>query len=105
MVAGLAHFVETSKYVRIVPPVLGHAQLLVYVSGICEILGGIGVLLPRTRRAAGAGLIALLIAVFPANIYMATHPKLFAGIAPPVALYWRLPLQPLLVAWVWWCCF
>jgi uncharacterized membrane protein len=105
VVAGLAHFLKTSEYERIVPPILGHAGLLVYISGICEILGGVGVMMHRTRRPAGAGLIALLIAVFPANIYMAMHPEMFAGIASPAAMLWRLPLQFVLIAWVLWSCF
>ena len=102
--AGVAHFLQSSRYEQIVPPYLGHAQLLVYVSGVFEILGGLGALLYRTRRLAGVGLIALLIAVFPANIYMATHPYLFTGIASPAVLLWRLPFQLVLIAWVWWCC-
>lgn len=100
------HFTLTSFYVRIVPPPLdAHAQLLVYLSGICEILGGIGVSFPQTRRAAGMGLLALLVAVFPANLYMAIQPELFRDVATPVALLLRLPLQLVIMAWVWFCCF
>jgi uncharacterized membrane protein len=105
VVAGSLHFLYPSTYARIVPPTFGHAKTLVYVSGVCEILGGFGVLLSPLRKAAGVGLIALLIAVFPANLYMALHPALFATIASPVALDARLPLQAVLIAWVYWCCF
>ena len=100
------HFIRTPFYVRMMPPPLDqHALLLVYISGVCEILGGIGVLLPQTRRLAGFGLLALLLAVFPANVYMAMHPELFADIGSPTALAIRLPIQFLIAAWVWWCCF
>lgn len=102
--AGINHFAHPSVYVRTVPPWLPAPGLLVVISGICEILGGIGVLLPGTRRYGGAGLIALLVAVFPANVQMAQHPELYADIATAPALYIRLPLQLVLIAWVWWIC-
>jgi len=87
-----------------VPPWLPAPALLVQISGICEILGGIGVLLPKTRRLSGAGLIALLVVVFPANVQMAQYPGLYADIAAAPALYVRLPLQLVIIAWVWWTC-
>lgn len=102
--AGINHFVHPGAYERIVPPWLPAPALLVQISGICEILGGIGVLVPNARRFAGMGLIALLIAVFPANVQMAQHPELYADIANAQALYIRLPLQIVLIAWVWWLC-
>ena len=70
------------------------------VSGVAEIAGGVGVLLPPLRRRAGIGLVALLAAVFPANIYMARAPGRFRRI-PRWALYGRLPLQPLMMWWAW----
>ena len=73
---------------------------MVALSGAAEIAGGVGVLLAPTRRAAGVGLIALLAAVFPANLYMARAPERFARI-PRWALYARLPLQPLMRWWAW----
>jgi uncharacterized membrane protein len=100
--AGINHFVHSALYARIVPPWLPAPALLVQVSGIFEILGGIGVLVPKARRIAGAGLIALLIAVFPANVQMAQHPELYADVATATELYIRLPLQLVLIAWVWW---
>jgi uncharacterized membrane protein len=102
--AGINHFVHPGVYVRTVPPWLPAPALLVQISGICEILGGIGVLLPKTRRFSGSGLIALLVAVFPANVQMAQHPELYADIATAPALYIRLLLQLVLIAWVWWIC-
>jgi uncharacterized membrane protein len=104
MAAGINHFVHSAVYVRMVPPWLPAPGLLVQISGIGEMLGGIGVLIPKTRRFAGAGLIALLVAVFPANVQMAQHPELYADLASAPALYVRLPLQLVLIAWVWWIC-
>jgi uncharacterized membrane protein len=99
--AGVNHFVMPRPYRKIVPPSLeGRARSLVVVSGVAEILGGLGVLLPWTRRPAGLGLIALLAAVFPANLYMARTPEHFRKI-PRWALYARLPLQPLMMWWAW----
>jgi len=99
--AGVNHFVMPSAYERIVPPALkDRARSLVAVSGVAEVAGGLGVLLPWTRRCAGLGLIALLAAVFPANLYMARTPERFRKI-PRWALYARLPLQPLMMWWAW----
>ena len=85
------------------PPYLPRPLALVYVSGVFEVLGGVGVLLPRYRKAAGWGLIALLVAVFPANLYMVTASELFTPQGIPLwALWARLPLQLVLIAWVYW---
>lgn len=89
-------------YGRIVPPWVPAHALLVQISGCCEILGGVGVLGARLRRAAAIGLIALLIAVFPANVQMAAHPALYADLGSAALFYLRLPVQLVLVAWVWW---
>jgi uncharacterized membrane protein len=99
--AGVNHFVMPRAYEQIVPPPLrGHSKRIVRVSGVAEIVGGVGVLLPRTRRLSGLGLIALLAAVFPANLQMAREPERFRRI-PRWALYGRLPLQPLMMLWAW----
>jgi uncharacterized membrane protein len=99
--AGVNHFVMPRGYERIVPPRLqDQAGLVVQLSGLAEILGGVGVLLARTRRASGLWLIGVLAAVFPANLYMARTPERFRGI-PRWALYGRLPLQPLMMWWAW----
>ena len=101
--AGVGHFVNTEFFVSIVPPYLPAPRVLVYLSGVCEILGGLGVLLPATRRAAGIGLIALLIAVFPANLHMALNPATFVEQGIPYwSLYARLPFQLVFIAWTWW---
>lgn len=101
VVAGIMHFVAPASYAAIVPRWLPAAPLLVAVSGVAEIAGGIGVIPARTRRLAGWGLIALLVAVFPANIQMVVDAHR-SGAAPwMLLLLWlRLPIQPLLVAWV-----
>ena len=98
--AGALHFVRPAMYERIVPPQLGHAPELVAISGVAEIAGGVGLLLPQTRRAAGIGLIALLLAVWPANIWMAVEAERFAKVAPAWALWGRVPLQLLMIWWV-----
>ncbi len=100
--AGINHFLHPGFYLRIVPPWLPAHALLVQISGGCEILGGIGVLVPRLRKYAAIGLIALLIAVFPANVQMAQRPELYADIGSAPLFYLRLPLQIVIIAWVWW---
>ena len=108
VVAGVMHFVVPEAYVQVVPPVLPAPLALVYLSGVAEIALGIGVLVPQTRRYAAWGLIALLVAVFPANVYMATSGVAVQGtpfgtLDPSAAERWgRLPLQAVLVAWAWW---
>jgi uncharacterized membrane protein len=99
--SGANHFAMPRAYRRIVPPSLAHdAARVVALSGVAEIVGGLAVLPPRTRRAGGVWLIALLAAVFPANLYMARSPDRFRGI-PRWALYARLPLQPIMMIWAW----
>jgi uncharacterized membrane protein len=99
--AGVNHFLMPRAYEQIVPPPLdGQAKRIVQVSGVAEIAGGIGVFVPATRRLSGLGLIALLAAVFPANLHMALQPERFARI-PRWALFARLPLQPLMMVWAW----
>ena len=99
---GVMHFLRPRPFVQIVPPGLPSPEALVAVSGAAEVLGGVGLLVPRLRKSAGWGLLALLAAVFPANVYMATAAERFAAVAPAWALWARLPLQPLLMATVWW---
>jgi len=99
---GINHFINSDIYVAIMPTYLPAHLELVYLSGLFEILGGIGVVLSPIRQWAGYGLIALLIAVFPANIYMAMNPDKFVDIVSAWILYVRLPLQFLLLWWTFW---
>ena len=95
---GVDHFINPDFYLGIMPPYLPLHLEAVYISGLFEILGGIGVLIPALRRFSGFGLIALLIAVYPANIYMLMTPEAFPDI--PVAVLWlRMPLQFLFAYW------
>jgi len=101
---GVLHFVRPQPFVRIVPDYLPAPLALVYISGFFEILGGLGLLLPATRAWAAWGLIALYVAVFPANIHMLTHnisldPK---KPIPRWALWLRLPFQLVFIAWAYW---
>lgn len=98
--AGIDHLVSPDFYVSIMPPWIPAHLELVYLSGVFEVMGGVGVLIPRFRAFAGAGLVALLIAVYPANLHMAFNPHLFPDI-PLVALYIRLALQFLAFYWAW----
>lgn len=98
--AGVAHCVATRMYESAVPDYLPAHRELVLISGVAEIAGGLGVMFPATRRAAAWGIVALLIAVFPANIWMAQHPERFSTI-PGWALWFRLPLQAVLIVWAW----
>ena len=100
---GINHFRSPEFYLSMMPPWLPAHLLLVQVSGVCEVLGGIGVLVPATRVVAGWGLVALLVAVFPANLQMALHPEAHVARGMPLwGLYLRLPLQAVFIAWVWW---
>jgi len=101
--AGVLHFVTPTPFVKIVPPYLPDPLALVYISGFFEILGGIGLLIPPVSQAAAWGLIALFIAVFPANINMAVNQIHLDGIPDSPFLYWaRLPFQAVLILWAWW---
>jgi uncharacterized membrane protein len=99
VVAGVFHFLKPEMYLQIMPPYFPEPQLLVMVSGVAEIAGGLGLLIAPLRRAAAWGLIALLLAVFPANIYMVQHPGQFH--LAPWLLWVRLPLQGVFIAWIW----
>jgi uncharacterized membrane protein len=97
---GLNHFRDPGFYLRMMPPWMPWHVGLVQATGILEILLGILFLVPRFTRPAAWGLMALLIAVFPANLHMALHPELFPEFNP-VALWLRLPLQGVLIFWAW----
>jgi uncharacterized membrane protein len=101
--AGTLHWVTPAPFVKIVPSFLPYPLALVYISGVFEILGGVGLLVPPVSQAAAWGLIALFIAVFPANINMAVNRIQMDGIPDSDLLRWgRLPFQAILIAWAWW---
>ena len=102
MFAGVMHFVIPKVYESIVPDYCPQKRALVYASGVAEFAGGAGTLIPATRRQASKLSIATLIAVFPANLHMALHPERYKMIpGGKRALYARLPVQLLFIAWAW----
>ena len=98
---GIAHFTSTPFFVRIVPPYVPLPVAVVYISGALELLGAIGICIPRYRQWAGNGLFLLTIAVTPANVYMWMNPQLFSTISVTL-LTVRLFIQVLLLACIWW---
>ncbi len=102
VVAGSLHFIATDAYISIMPGYLPWHRELVYISGVFQIAGGIGLLVPGTRKLAGWGLIALYIAVLPANINMALYNIQPGSFTIPLTLLWaRLPLQLVFIYWAW----
>lgn len=99
--AGMNHFVHSAFYMKIIPPYVPWHEAVNYISGALEILLGALVLFPSVARPAGWGLILLLLAVFPANVYMAQNSHLFPEINK-TALLIRLPIQFLFILWAWW---
>lgn len=100
--AGVLHFLYTDAYVSVMPAYLPWHRELVLLSGTLEIAGGLGLLLPATRGLAGLGLIALYVAVLPANINMAVNNIQPVSITVPLALLWlRIPLQGVFIYWAW----
>jgi uncharacterized membrane protein len=107
VVAGILHFLVPALYVQILPPIFPAPLALVYLTGIAEIAVGFGLLLPRTRRYAAWATVALLVAIFPANVYMATHGVVIEGLPgggdPSALVRWgRLPLQGVLILLALW---
>jgi uncharacterized membrane protein len=99
---GANHFRMPDVYLGMMPPWLPWPLVLVQVSGVAEILGGVGALVPVTRRFSGWGLIILLIAIFPANLHVALQGYMPGFSFSPLILWLRLPFQLLLIGWVWW---
>jgi uncharacterized membrane protein len=101
MGGGITHFTDPDFFVSIMPPYIGWHLEIVFISGALEILGAIGILIPRLRQLSGNALIALVICVTPANIHMWLHPELFPDV-PPAFLSIRLLVQVLLLWCIWW---
>jgi uncharacterized membrane protein len=103
--AGALHFIVPGVYEAVMPPYLPLHRELVLLSGLLEILGGLGLVAPSSdvRRAAGWGLAVLLVLIFPANVHMAVNEVQVAGVRTGSLGWWfRLPFQPLLIWWVLW---
>ncbi len=100
VVAGTMHFVNPEFFLKIMPPYLPLHSELVMVSGVCEIVLGVLLLVPKFSRLAAWGIVALLIAVFPANIYLFQNQDLMP--ASPFIHFLRLPLQGVLILWAYW---
>jgi uncharacterized membrane protein len=107
LLAGVSHFTQPGFFRQIVPSFLPAPDLLVAVSGVAEVMLGALVMVPATRRMAAWGIIALLIAVYPANVYQALYnptlidPPAWMGQPTQTALWIRLPLQFVLIYWAW----
>lgn len=101
VVGGQAHFTATGFFVKIVPPYVPFPLLMVYVTGVLELIGSAAIWVPKWRSSAGIGLVALTVCVTPANIYMWMNPELFPEISPAF-LSWRLVAQVVLLAIIWW---
>jgi len=95
---GFDHFINPDFYLSIMPPAFPLHLEAVYISGFFEIMGGLGLLISRFRKISGWGLLALLIAVYPANIYMAISPEAFPDV-PTYVLYLRLLVQFIFFYW------
>ena len=103
IIVGVLHFTHASIFVGIMPPYLPWHLELVWLSGVFEILGGVGILIPAVRVFSAWGLLTLLVAVFPANIHMAVN-GVFIDVPLPqsqVGLWLRLPMQLVIAAQVW----
>ena len=102
IVAGANHFRDPATYQAMIPPALPWPTGLNPISGAAEMLGGFGLMVASWRRFAGMGLILLLLAVFPANIYVALQGRMAGFNLSPLTLWLRLPFQIVFIAWVWW---
>jgi uncharacterized membrane protein len=104
VLAGIAHFVRTDAYMPMMPPYLPAHRELILLSGVAEVVLGLAVLVPQTRRLAAWGIILLLIAIFPANLHIAMHDVPLFGATQGAGIWnWvRLPFQGVLIAWAWW---
>lgn len=104
ILTGISHFVFPEKFMQMMPEFLPFPRLLIYLSGFLEIVGGLGLLINRTRKISASGLVILLLAVFPANIYVALNNIQLGGFMNYPFYQWvRLPMQFVLIGWILWC--
>ena len=100
ILAGANHFIKPEFYLPMMPPYIPAHELMVILSGIAEMILGLLLWVPKASRLAAWGLVALLFAVFPANLHMALHPEQFPDM-PQMGLWIRLPLQGVMIWWAW----
>ena len=106
MLASTMHFTVSEAELKIIPPFLPLRRTALYVTGVLEFLGGIGLFVPnrKVQRASSYGLAALLVAIFPANVYQAVaNVKLGGFMNSPLYLWGRLPFQAVFISWALWC--
>ncbi|GCE13702.1 membrane protein [Tengunoibacter tsumagoiensis] len=104
MVASVFHFTASEVELRLIPPFLPWRRAALYITGVLEFVGGLGLLLPRFQEVAGRGVAALLVAIFPANVYQTFTRKQFTGLtSTPLYHIVRWPLQGVLIWWALWC--
>ncbi len=102
LIAGAMHFVIPEFYLAMMPPFIPFQSFFVVLTGIAEMAGGVGLQIPKLRKLTGLLMIAMLVAIFPANIYVAiAQPALPDITYSSGSMWWRLLLQPLFIAWVW----
>jgi len=104
VVAGYNHFANADVYLPMMPPYIPFHRAMIAISGAAEMAGGVGILIPATRRAAAWGLVLLLVAIFPANLHIALHDVPLFGRSEGFGVWnWvRLPFQGVLIVWAWW---
>lgn len=102
VIGGVMHFVSPDFYLPMMPEYLPMHEALVFLSGVAEIVAGVLIIVPSTQKIGGWTVIAVMLGVFPANLHMAMHTEEFADFAAPTALYLRLPLQLIPLAWAYW---
>ena len=103
LITGTLHFTTPERFDFMMPPYLPWPRRLIYISGFFEILGGLGIILPRTRYHAGRGLALLLICVLPANVHVALSGGHVPGLPEQNWYYWaRIPFQLVFILWALW---
>ncbi|MFZ4619738.1 MAG: DoxX family protein, partial [Bacteroidota bacterium] len=102
LVAGAMHFVIPEFYLAMMPPFIPFQSFFVIITGIAEMAGAVALQVPKLRRTSGILMIVMLVAIFPANIYVAWAQPVLPNVSyTPASMWWRLLLQPVFIAWIW----